>query len=108
MDESVIRHLEQDTTEAENVRRLLLRAAEILDVGGHCKGQAVDGDAHCLSGAVSTAALETGDSWDLWHGYEACIKRIHKHLEYPVQWNDAPERTKEEVVAKLRAVALAA
>jgi hypothetical protein len=92
----------------DDASKVLLRAAELLEQRGHCKGAAVSDGAYCLSGAISIAALDNKrfGSWGLWHGHDAAMKRVRKALQDPIAWNDAPERTADEVVAKLRAVAL--
>ena len=92
--------------ELDEASRILLRAAAILEEHGHCKGRAQHGDSHCLSGAITVASFEFGH-WGLYHGHAAAMRRVVRFLDDPIRWNDAPERTKDEVVAKLRAVALA-
>lgn len=112
MDLSEIKQLPKtDHTPAEldETSRILLNAANLIEERGHCKGAAQVGDAFCLSGAISRAALDSfqeGSDWSLWRGHEEAMARLRTHMECPVAWNDRPERTKEEVVAKLRAVAL--
>lgn len=108
MDHSEVKHfpkVDHQPAELDRVSRLLLKAADIMEVGGHCKGMAQDGAAHCLSGAVSQAAFGFG-SWGLWHGHNEAFERVRASIEDPISWNDDPARTKDEVVAKLRAVAL--
>lgn len=90
-----------EVKELDEVSRALLKAAEILERKGHCKGRAI-GPNHsvCVSGAVSEAV-----DWDSKMHHDV-IARLRPHtLPCPIMWNDAPERTAEEVIAKLRAVA---
>ena len=104
-----VKYLKVDHTPAvlDETSKVLLRAAEILEAGGHCKGSAESNGAHCLSGAISAAALERRDDWGLYEGHKKAIARLRPLIPHwcPVLWNDAPERTKNEVVAKLRAAA---
>ena len=90
----------------DEIGRILLRAADILETGGHCKGRANFGDAHCLSGAITQATFTIQEY--PWDGHSPAIDRVADSLggECPIKWNDAPERTQAEVVAKLRSVAL--
>ena len=86
----------------------LLRAAEVLEEWDWCQGQARDGDAFCVMGAI---AFVTGE--DFMNG---CIldgsPRFHAAADAFVRleprgadWNDEPGRTKAEVVARLREAA---
>jgi hypothetical protein len=99
---------EQQVTE-EPWRKVLRDAAAIIDRGGHCKGSLFKGDAHCVDGAINLAAH--GD-WDYTpegmrnRGLAAeASEAFCKFLgigSIPFEWNDAPERTKDQVVASLR------
>ena len=84
-----------------DVANYLTRAAEIIDRHGHCKGST--GDARrgfCALGAM----LEVGGSTSL-HVvaqmyFMSCVGNVAI-----ADWNDAPERTKDEVTATMRACA---
>jgi hypothetical protein len=96
MDESVQEHL----IELDEASLNLLRAAQRIELRGHCKGSYWDGDKACALGAIIDTSTD----------HEAKItaaERLHHAVggDVPI-WNDAPERTPAEVVAKLRAVAL--
>lgn len=115
-----------DTT----VRTVLLDAAEIVRVGGHCKGRLHDDqDRHCIVGAVVTAlgARTSGDGARVGkfgaHGplFRRAIRAIERLLPNDVRqstispgldvgrncvrWNNAPERTCYEVIEILEAAA---
>jgi hypothetical protein len=104
MDESVVKHLEQ-TTEMDAASRLMLLAADILQKYGHCKGTAIWKGAHCISGAVTQATFSE-DCYDN-EAHCAVMDRLQAKLPVNIiEWNDAPERTADEVISFLRSVAL--
>jgi hypothetical protein len=119
MDFSETKHLPKvDHTPAElgEERRLLLKAADLMEARGHCKGRLATERFHgavCLYGALYAAANH-GDAWasgpHIAKAGEAALLVRHalglKNSYSEIDWNNAPERTKDEVVAKLRAVAL--
>lgn len=85
-------------------RDTLLKAADRIERDGHHKGSAYDPvsrNRFCLVGAIT---MEAGHH-DI---FRAAAKLFESHLGRHdiVAWNDAPERTKEEVVSALRAAAL--
>lgn len=86
------------------VSKSLLDAADYIEKHGHCKHMAKNSDGNaCIVGALSI-------TWCL----SSCAK-VASYLvlcvETPVvsitAWNDAPERTAEEVIAALRGAAVA-
>lgn len=101
-------------------RDVLHRAADLLEEFGWCQqsaGRSSDGVrlglydddfnhavAYCRNGAVGQACLDLGVglSWANKHGL------LGNGTAYEVAFNDAPERTKAEVVARLREAAEAA
>ena len=94
--------------------KLLLRAASLIERDGWCQNTLTSPDGRmCLIGAVHYANVgrkiyqdaEDGVVWtDL--STEA-ITRVDRALKMSAHlWNDDAGRTKEEVVSKLRAVAL--
>lgn len=102
--------------------RILLRAADLLEKHGLAKHCQRDSEGRmCMAGAIIVAAGGTPETFYSWTGdalgscypsraaWEAAM-RVIKGLPGctygPANWNNAPERTKDEVVAKLRAVAL--
>lgn len=101
----------------EESRRIALEAADALRRFGHTKDRLVDDrGAMCALGALFFAACGEGTpslrsmlrrgslegARATQHGLEA---RLGKKL---VDWNNAPERTAEEVIATLEAYALEA
>lgn len=90
--------------EADN---LLLKAAAVIERQGWCQNSigTLDGRV-CLEGAINVAAGMTPGN--LIVGVPAlALRRVVRALgESAFMWNDRPERTKDEVVSKLRAVAL--
>lgn len=89
-----------ETKELDAASKTLLRAAELLERDGWCQGAYFDGNSACTIGALMDAAADIQDR-------NAAIYRLKDALDgwNIFNWNDAPGRTKEEVVAKLRAVA---
>jgi hypothetical protein len=102
-------------TPTVTTRDVLHRAADLLGEWAWCQGAAQRGDAFCALGALWFAA--TGEP-------PKCISFDHSDGDLPplyaagrdafnrvggdARWNDAPERTKADVVAKLREAAEAA
>lgn len=88
--------------------KLLLGAATALEQHGWCQDNEVDSSgAMCIMGALQFA--ETGVKGDeqLSDIRKECFKRLSAAMGQGVRsWNDSRRRTKEEVVAKLLAVAL--
>jgi hypothetical protein len=96
-----------ETTREVTTRDILLRAAWYAEEFDHCKGQYVERDgrwqpvAFCLWGAIMQAEKD--------FGIEPGVGCAELYPDLPSAcWNDAPERTKAEVVAKLREAAEAA
>jgi hypothetical protein len=94
-------------------RQLLLDAADVVRVHGHCKGAYQDDQYRvCVVGAIGVAA-GLGAGWTgnfqitsgTHRALEAC-DRLHKFLGAAhIEWNDAPERTADEVMVGLRGAA---
>jgi hypothetical protein len=95
--------------ELDETTTLLLKAAALIEERGHCKHQTVDRDGRlCLWGGILVAAggnpssvVPCGLAWKAIYKIDAVIPG-----ECAIIWNDRPERTGEEVITKLRAVAL--
>lgn len=101
-----------------DVREVLLGAADLLERTGWTQGSwarnahgiavlpsAGDAVRFCALGALARTRSESTDWW-------AMIDALHEYVagaDYCSigRWNDAPERTQAEVVAKLREVAAA-
>lgn len=108
MDESVQKHL-QPMSDA--VTRALLRAADEIERRGWCQHVGTFQGAVCMEGGLLCALgkdpsefFPTGLGTDAFDRLCQSLKR--DGFRAPHEWNDMPGRTKEEVVAKLRAVAL--
>lgn len=94
-------------------RMSLLRAAALLEQNGWCQGRTHDSKGrHCLYGAIWRAHYgddpTTGpvpkSRWEWTEVFELMRKQVGGDA---AEWNDAPERNKEEVIAALRAAAAA-
>lgn len=86
---------------APEVRDVLLGAAEVIAERGWCQGRYLDSSgAVCIEGSLRRAAQPSHD-----HLFEACLAVDRNVGRDIVAWNDAPGRTAEEVIAKLREVA---
>lgn len=101
-----------------NTADILDKAAALIDKHGHCKGtHKNDAGALCTRGAVIRASSPrysfTRNKYVPMPAADA-MREFERHLLRtvgnwgPISWNDAPERTKEEVVSTLRAAAQAA
>lgn len=82
----------------------LLDAADYLEEHGHCKDRwSNQQGAKCLLGAIHAGAGSAG--------YQGARDRVIAYLGFrgvgeAVDWNNAPERTADEVIAALRGAAL--
>ncbi len=118
MDHSEIKHLPKtDHTPAklDDASKLLLKAASAIETYGHVKGDlGHPSKGFCFLGALTFAehgsadAIINGKGWN--KSMSAAQQRFCRNLggQSEVDWNNAPHRTKDEVVAKMRAVALSA
>ena len=90
---------EPTTREMDEASKLLLRAADYVEQYGWHQG---DSGSTSQGICVVHAMVMAGGCMD--HpGY----RRLYQHIgKAPSIWNDEPGRTKEEVIAKLRSVAL--
>ena len=96
----------ESTPVLDDASRLLLRAAALIEERGWCQGAYFSGERLCAMGALHMASGgRIGDAFTAVGS--VAIERLWKKLPTVIpDWNDRPGRTKEEVVAKLRAVAL--
>ena len=98
---------ENDLSPLDEASKLLLKAADLIEERGWCQNTYTSPKGRlCILGALKTAqGVEfVGES-------NPTVLQASKRFGAVVggrtyQWNDVPGRTKEEVVAKLRAVAL--
>jgi hypothetical protein len=90
-------------------RQVLLDAADSIERLGWIQHALGTGSGpRCVLGAIHFAGAERGSGW-LWTGTIDAVTKMHAALgrnNLPV-WNDAPGRTKDEVLALLRRVATA-
>lgn len=108
MDHSEIKHLpkvDHTPDDLQPWQRLLLAAADHIERYGWCQGRAYArlgfNVPSCMYGAIC-------DQEHFPKGARAMAEiKVNEALGgFMAHWNDAPERTKPEVIAKLRAVAL--
>jgi len=86
-------------------RQNMLDAADLIEQRGHAKNILEDSNGSlCFVGALSMAVTGYSDAIDLRVGIG--IQKMFPFIgQNPVDWNNAPERTKEEVVSAMRACA---
>ena len=94
----------------DDTKRTLKRAVAIIELRGWCQDRFRDFDGRCcIVGAIAEASYENDPA--IWNDTELTAKkRVRDHLGLSevldlMQWNDAPERKKEEVIAALKAAA---
>lgn len=104
-------------------KAIILKAAEIVDrgwtqgefarddKGDYCSALDEFAACHCTAGAMSRARADlygighTSDH-DSYQHYREAHHRVEKELGVPIpNWNDKPERTKEQVVSALTKIA---
>lgn len=98
MDESIQEHLVPVET-LEEWQRLLLRAANLIETHGHCKHVTRDAAGrYCLIEAIAECGVS---------GFRKATSAIDDAVGRDcIEWNNAPERTAEEVISTMRRVAL--
>lgn len=92
---------------------VLDKAADIIERGGLCKSKLQAGDARCARGAIMDAMGMTISGFFIsepkFRAVDYTLARAiygNEHVSDAVaHWNNAPERTADEVIAMLRAVA---
>lgn len=81
----------------------LLRAADYIEEHGWCQGESVKPDGSvCIYGALYAVTRD-----DVAASYDADIALRHRLKTLPEYWNDAPGRTKAEVLKAMRGAAMA-
>jgi hypothetical protein len=95
-------------TRPTSPREVLAEAANLVERGGLAVGELASGRRYCVIGAVAKAL---NDPW-LGPTFRAALKMVADRLRIPVKqitaWNDAPGRTKRDVVSVLRAASAGA
>ena len=98
---------EQKTETTEPWRTIIWKAAALIEANGLCKGRTIDEEnRHCMVGAINE--IDTGDACTLDRSQagDQATTRLHRFCGGNlVDYNNRPERTAEEVVAKMRACA---
>lgn len=89
--------------------QLLMRAADLIVERGWTQHKSVSSFGElCASEATYCAnnwtALDHQDASEMWQRARNAL-RLHIGTAYIADWNDAPERTAEEVITALRATA---
>lgn len=84
-----------------SISQVLFKAAQIIERDGHTKGTLEDSQGRvCLFGAVSKA--ESGDAYSGgWEKFKTACNILGMTPNDAVDWNNAPERTAEEVIDML-------
>lgn len=103
MDLAEVKRLE----EQESIRTILRRAADLIEQRGWCQHRLQDSQGRlCFNGGIMAAIGMTNfvNAKPL-IGLPASEFAFERLGGEPAYWNNAPERTKEEVVAKLRELA---
>jgi hypothetical protein len=84
-------------------QQVLLDAASLIEQKGWCQGSAMMDDASCAAWAITQAARNLSQyDYGLAEHVGNRLARIVGARSIPF-WNDAPGRTKEEVIAAMRA-----
>jgi hypothetical protein len=86
------------------VKDTLNRAADLIEKYGHIKGQLGDRKmGMCANGAIFAAV---GGSSEIWNDATNALGKhlgLSGYVRYDIPaWNNAPERTKEEVITAMR------
>jgi len=85
----------------------LLNAADYIDKNGWCQEVTRLGKSVCLWGSILAVTDGLGKLYDSAPRANALYSKVSLHLGImPAPWNDARGRTKDEVTALLREVAL--
>lgn len=100
----------------DEVSEVLLRAADLIEKGGHCLWTYRDGTAHCTFDAIATASGCEGGGYSLFDKQKAndgahvgvrAVKRFEAFVgEYICDWNNQKAKDAAHVVSTLRASAV--
>jgi hypothetical protein len=87
---------------APEVRRVLRKAADMIEKEGWCRGKPRHGHQRDVVNAIRDAAFDLYDEWSQWR--DATMKALRAYLKNDdvSGWNDAPSRTKAGVLSALR------
>ncbi len=87
-------------------RTMLHEAADALETNGWCQGSLGPlGGARCAYGSI-VSLLSKDARWSDATHFRKAVTSLEKFVGGPLPaWNDAPERTKDEVVSTMRLAA---
>ena len=88
-----------EVRELDGASNNLLRAASLIEKRGWHQGSLFKDGRYCIVGAISNVRNSIEEMVMAWSLMDQSVGNA-------AMWNDTPGRTKDEVVAKLRAVAL--
>ena len=91
-----------DGTKVDKTGKLLLAAADLLQAEGWVQGSMRRYGGRCVVGAISDAGCPRATAQQLNRAYNRALALAGTNLPF---WNDAPGRTKEEVINLLRRAA---
>jgi len=93
-----------DQAELPETSRILLRAADLIRKYGHTKGTYRDTDGFCILGSVMHICQELRRDWT--NIYANTISRLPDPDDFVLSvWNDAKDRTAEDVINLLEETA---
>ena len=89
-----------------SARGILLRSAELLEQNGWCQGAFMQSGRMCAAGAMMQAETEQDDHWTAsgYHEAQIAMAETIGAVSIPF-WNDAPERTAEDVILAFKRAA---
>src|SRR6266853_1806600 len=91
----------KDKPIVDEVGECYLKAIGVIETKGWCKGSLMNVSGQvCMAGAIQLTTCS-------WKERDDALRFLHKTLGLVGPWNDAPERTKDEVIAKLKEAAYA-
>ena len=93
----------KDKPVVDEIGECYLKAIEIIEQRGWCKGHLSNAQGEvCMAGAIQIATFNNASLQN------KTLDLLHETLGILIsKWNDAPERTKGEVIAKLKEIAYA-
>ena len=84
-------------------RTVLLKAADAIERHGHAKCALVDGGRMCIAGAINFVIFGKAKTLEQHPDKTAAMNRLDEMCDHCfVRFNNAPQTTAAEVVAKMR------
>ncbi|SRR5258706_12465283 len=91
----------KDKKMVDEIGECYLKAIEVIEQRGWCQGRLMDNQGKlCIVGAIQMTNAP-------YNTKNYALRLLHRTLGLAGHWNDAPERTKGEVIAKLKEIAYA-